>query len=110
MSFWAAGARGAQHVWAVGYHAADGEWAYVYWQEGHRLILWEGGAEGLVHSRRNLDLRKDVVEREEDLRGSSYLLTRSFVEGVLADCRTCGDAYVMELPRGGAAGVPKVSE
>jgi hypothetical protein len=82
----------------VGYKdASDATTAWVHWVEGRALILWEPSnpPTPLVESRRYLDLTRDVVPSEKQLKGSSYLVTKSWVDGVLADCKRIGDRYVL---------------
>jgi hypothetical protein len=70
----------------------------VHWVEGKALILWEPAPENplpLIASRRYLHLQRDVVASEEDLKGSTYLVTRTWVNTVLADCTRVGDRYTV---------------
>ena len=90
----------------VGYRAADGsQRAWAHWPEGRRLILWEGRGEpgypdtSLRHSRRDLDLDHDVVPTEPDIDGSTYLVTRAWVNAVLADCALGGAQYRVSAAR-----------
>lgn len=50
------------------------------------MILWDGGETSLVASRRILSLTKDVVASDDDIRGSTYLVTRSWVETQVKRC------------------------
>lgn len=84
----------------VGYRSADGsQLAWIHWNEGQRLILWEGRGDpgypdtSVARSRRALDLRSDVVPNEEDVHGSTYLVTRTWVDAVITDCSTSGTRY-----------------
>jgi len=93
MVAYVANAKGAQHLCVVPYD----HYAWVYWQEGRRLILWEGSphADALVRSRRVLDLDKDVVATEADVAGSTYLVTKAWVRDTLRDCREYGMRYTI---------------
>ena len=90
-----------QHFCVVGYQSADtsDKRAWVYWTEGHEIILWSGASDpqsaptALVYSRRILDLKKDVVPTEADIKGSTYLVTRTWVHDVISVCRTRGVKY-----------------
>ncbi len=71
--------------------------AYVYWPSENKLILWTPDVtdpETLVHSRRYLDLTRDVV-KGSDVHGSTYLLTQTFVDETLRACATKGDHYTI---------------
>lgn len=90
---------GSQHFCVVGYRQPGGRQAWVHWREGRRLVLWEptgAGREALRFSRRDLDLRRDVVAGEAALAGSSYRVTRAWVAGVLADCARAGTRYAVK--------------
>lgn len=92
--------QGAQHFCVVAY-AAEGGYAWVHWRERNRLIFWQGAVAGanpddsIVGSARNLDLAKDVVSHQEDVAGSTYLVTRGWVKDRLADCRKRGKHYIV---------------
>jgi hypothetical protein len=83
----------------VGYKDAGGATtAWVHWAEGNALIWWEPTKDGtvsLAHSRRYLNLRRDVVASESDLKGSTYLVTRPWVDHILSDCKAAGDKYII---------------
>ena len=83
----------------VGYKDPDGATtAWVHWVEGEAMIWWEpakNGTSSLVESRRYLSLRRDVVASEKQLKGSTYLVTRSWVNHVISDCKAVGDKYVI---------------
>ena len=77
----------------VDYSGEDGPFAWVYWRQANRLILWEPQVEpvaDLTLSRRKLDLRKDVVESRDAVGGSSYIVTRDWLHETLRDCETRG--------------------
>jgi hypothetical protein len=88
-----------QHVCVVGYRSPDATLAWVHWREGHRLILWEPGEpwadDALLMSRRQLDLRTDVVATDDEIGGSTYLVTRAWVRAILADCARAGRRVVV---------------
>jgi hypothetical protein len=74
-------------VCILGEEDADGsKWAWIIWPRGHQMILWEDSSEPLIHSRRILDLRTDVVASEDELHGSTYMVTRDWVSGETARC------------------------
>jgi hypothetical protein len=83
--------KGAQDFCIVGYrHADQSQSAWVIWKQAGKLILWEPGDEPLLNSRRVLDLKRDVVKTEDDLHGSTYLVTRAWVKQIQADCQRAG--------------------
>ena len=89
---------GDQHFCVVTYPVGDG-YAWVHWREGNQLIYWRGAADGppddtIAFSTRQLDLAKDVVATDEDIAGSTYLVSRKWVDDRLADCKARGKRYV----------------
>jgi hypothetical protein len=72
--------------------------AYVYWPTEQKLILWVPHLyddEALVTSDRYLDLKRDVVEGD-DVHGSTYMVTRSFVNAAVEACREHGDKFTIQ--------------
>lgn len=98
-------AKETQHFCVIPYNRREGgRYAIVHWEERRRLILWGGAdpgheVEALTHSRRVLDLDKDVVATEKDIGGSTYLVTRAWVEETLRDCRAFGFRYAVAAKR-----------
>jgi hypothetical protein len=90
-----------QHFCIVGYRSASGDdkRAWVHWTEGHKIILWRGAADpqsaktAIARSRVVRDLKKDVVATEADIKGSTYLVTRAWVERLVSDCEARGAKY-----------------
>lgn len=87
-----------QHFCAVGYKYDDGALVvWVHWKEEQRLILWRDSTDpelregGLVRGHRDLKLGKDTVERKEDLKGSTYMVTRAWWDAVVSDCAAHGE-------------------
>ncbi len=71
--------------------------AYVYWPTEQKLILWVPHLydnEALVTSDRYLDLKRDVVDGN-DVHGSTYLVTRSFVNAALKACQEHGEKFTI---------------
>ncbi len=75
------------------------KYAWVYWQEGKAIILWEPSKEivDLATSRRYIHLPQDVVANEADLHGSTYLVTSQWVNSLLKDCQV--NVKKFTLPR-----------
>jgi hypothetical protein len=63
--------------------------AWVIWQGGGRLILWEG-EDDLDRSRRNLSLHEDVVADDDAVGGSTYLVSRPWVVALESLCIRSG--------------------
>ena len=83
----------------IGYQFPDGDKsAWVYWREGKAIILWEpteNDINDLTLSRRYLRLTKDVVENESQVQGSTYLVTRQWVNSLLRDCQARGEKFTV---------------
>ena len=63
------------------------------------LLLWEGSdpdsaSEALLHSRRQLSLDTDMVPTQGDIQGSTYLVSKTWVDERLDDCAKHGFRYV----------------
>lgn len=79
-------------------------YAWVYWEERHRLVLWEPRdaaheAESLVNAPRTLDLDTQVSETEEGVGPHGKLVARAWVDDVLRDCRLFGIRYTITPAR-----------
>jgi hypothetical protein len=92
--------RGPQHFCIVGYAGSGtSRSAIILWREGRRLIHWSGAndpawrEDSIAFSTRQIDLTRDVVPRMEDIGGSTYLVTRAWVDRVQRDCRAAGARY-----------------
>jgi hypothetical protein len=64
--------------------------AWIIWRQGRQIILWEGQTADLDAARRKIDLKSDVVPTENDLHGSTYLVTKAWVENVTSNCERSG--------------------
>lgn len=90
---------GAQHFCVIGYERGGQKTAWVYWREGQRLVLWEPAGpdfeskDTLTRSRRDLNLRRDVVATKREVGSSSYRIDRPWLNGLLADCRRRGQTF-----------------
>lgn len=83
----------------LGQIASDGtKSAWISWRQGRQIILWDGGESDLRQSRRKILIDKDVVNTEDELRGSSYLVTRKWVEELNETCAREG-VSVRIIPR-----------
>jgi len=84
-------AKAPTSVCILGERHADGtKSAWVIWRGGHTMLLWDGGTSAMVASRRILDLSHDVVASEDDVAGSTYLVTRAWVTRQTQRCRQLG--------------------
>jgi hypothetical protein len=73
--------------------------AWVYWPEGNSLILMEPCAGydpkfALLWSRRYLDLSRDVVTKTENVKGSTFLLTKAEARSIVSNCKH-GDKFTI---------------
>ena len=97
--------KGQHHLCVIGYvepisdSAEKNNIAWVFWREGNRLTLWEPAAEGfepkdsLKHSRRDLDIAKDVTTKTEEAGSSTYKESIEWAEDVQNDCQKRGQSY-----------------
>lgn len=71
--------------------------AWIHWVNRGALIWWEPSRPPmpLAQSRRYLSLTKDVVESEEMLQGSTYLVTRTWVNQLISNCAKTGDKFTI---------------
>ena len=101
--------KGQHHFCVIGYIQSSGDVAgnkiaWVKWAEGNRLILWEPAGNGfeskdtLIHSRRSLDLTKDIVATQKEIGSSTFLETREWVNAVEKDCQKRGKNYQIIAP------------
>jgi hypothetical protein len=90
------------HFCVVADHDPNNEAALVYWSSQRQLITWDPGGElyALVDSRDPLNLQQDVVADYNEVGSSTYLVTRGWLNGVLADCRKFGNAYTIVKTEG----------
>ncbi|WP_234730741.1 hypothetical protein [Acidocella facilis] len=89
------GRKKMNHFCVVGHKDGDEVQAYVYWSTEEKLILWVPHLyddEALVTSDRYLDLKRDVVDGN-DVHGSTYMVTRAFVNKTLQACRNYGETF-----------------
>jgi hypothetical protein len=95
------GTQRVNHFCVIGYREPGGsEYAWVIWKEGRALILWEPSADpeypmSLSTSRRFLHLDRDVVASDEEVNGSTYLVTREWVGQLTRDCESHGDTFTV---------------
>ena len=87
----------------VGYAYADrivNVW--VHWINEQRLLMWRGNSDeelreqGLVMAQRDLRLGKDTVETKDDIKGSTFLVTRAWWQAVTQDCAANGQRYTIK--------------
>lgn len=65
--------------------------ATVIWPDGQQIVDWGGNGSALADSTSILNLKTDVVATENDLHGSTYLVTRKWVNDQQAICRQNGE-------------------
>jgi hypothetical protein len=92
----AGAARGRpQHFCMIGYGDAASGHVEVHWIEGRRLIRWEGSdpdypADLIGWGRRDYHIDRDPVRTDTEVGSSTYLVTRAWIDGILADCARRG--------------------
>jgi hypothetical protein len=79
----------------IGYHdtALGNDAPYrteIYWKEGHKILSWGGGKYDIAATAKAIDLLTDVVNSEDQIAGSTYLVTKKWVSDVIADCNKYG--------------------
>lgn len=90
-----------QHFCIAGYQSAahTGKRAWIVWKEGRQILLWNGATDpvsaktAIARSRRVIDLRKHVVANESAIKGSTYLVTRAWVDKLTSECESRGEKY-----------------
>ena len=90
---------GQQHFCIIGYQGSTkadrSKRAWIHWTEGRKIILWTGGP--IARSRRVIDLTKDVVATDSEVKGSTNLVTRAWVNRVVVNCQSHGAKYQIKL-------------
>ena len=85
------GTHKSTNVCILGEQHTDGtKSAWVIWRAGNTMLLWDGGESSMIASRRVLDLTRDVVASDGALHGSTYLVTKGWVEGQANRCQRLG--------------------
>jgi hypothetical protein len=99
----AKGPRNLNTVCLIGERYPDGSaWVWAIWDEGQRMVLWEGAEATMTGSRRDLDLRRDVVANEAAVGGSTYRVSRAYVTQLRSQCAKTGTT--VQLRRGDVMG------
>jgi hypothetical protein len=87
----------------VGYQWKSGNvHVWVLWREEERQLLWGGAldpdsrAKSLIGVNRSLKLGKDTVKTDNDINGSTYLVTEQWWHAVADDCMKHGEKYVIK--------------
>jgi DNA-nicking Smr family endonuclease len=92
--------RAANDFCTVGYVAQDNsKLAWVIWRQGREIILWEPQETDLDLSRRKIKLGRDVVNAESDLHGSTYLVTKAWVDDLMSTCDRAGTKVHIGAPK-----------
>lgn len=78
---------GVQDFCILGKLAADGtKSSWILWHQGKTIISWNGEDDPLKWASRKIDLTKDVVSSENDLHGSTFLVTKAWVKHITSQC------------------------
>ncbi|MFP8966755.1 hypothetical protein ACKC9G_09285 [Pokkaliibacter sp. CJK22405] len=90
------------HFCIVGYQWTNGNMqVWVHWQEQLEIILWQGGddeetqVDSMALARKELVLGRDTVKSEDDINGSTYLITEAAWHGIVDDCEKNGEKYTI---------------
>ena len=88
------------HFCVAAYHYADGpEKAWAWWKEGKRIIPWDPSRDPALPvsllTENPIDLDHAVVGSEADVKGSTSLVTRAWVQGIERDCQEHGDQFTI---------------
>ena len=89
----------------VGQWTGAEEEAWVYWRQENKLILWlpdKDNPHAIAGSEPYLNLTRDVVA-DDDVHGSTYLMTRRTVDEKIRACRQPGETYLIGKSAGEAA-------
>jgi hypothetical protein len=76
---------------------------WVHWINEQRLLMWRGSSDedlreqGLVMAQRDLRLGTDTVETTDDIKGSTFLVTRAWWQAVAQDCAANGQSYTIDF-------------
>lgn len=76
------------------------EFAYAYWKQDKSIIILQLPLEKetadyyWLYSKARIDLLTGVVPTEEDIKGSSFLVDRPWVDKIL---QRCSDGYVLSV-------------
>lgn len=63
--------------------------AWVLWPQGDRILEW-GGGESEIVSNPEINLKTDVVASENEIQGSTYLVTQEWVNRLRDACNCFG--------------------
>lgn len=77
-----------------------GDTATIIWPDGQEIIDWGGNDAALTESTSVVHLKTDVVPTENDLLGSSYLVTRQWVKDQQALCKRYGETVQVSADTG----------
>lgn len=91
------------HVYVAKLKNDDGQYyLYGYWKEDVSIFLVDHFGEDLpksqynwLHNKARIDLKKDVVKTEEEMRGSTYLTTKAWADDKIKGCLSNGKLLVI---------------
>lgn len=82
--------RSATRFCLFGRKDGSGAIATIIWPDGQQIIDWGGNDAALADATSIVHLKTDVVPTENDLHGSTYLVTRQWVEDQQTICKQQG--------------------
>ena len=83
----------ATNMCAVVDASADDQVIWLLWRDGKQIILWDEHDMPLAMSRRILKIPADVVGSVGDLKGSTYKVTKAWVNDMEARCKKSGATF-----------------
>ena len=88
------------HFCVAAYRYPDGlKRAWAWWREGKLILPWDASRDPALPvtllTANPVDLNHDVVASEADVRGSTALVTRAWVNGIKRDCQEHGDQFTV---------------
>lgn len=85
----------------------------IYWPTQNKYIAWGSGPQSsIIGASDYFDLTRDIVPDNYDngANTSTYLMTRSEVDGIINDCRGRGEKYTITKTHGGWVSISKFSQ
>ncbi|MFZ6746392.1 hypothetical protein ACO0LC_24435 [Undibacterium sp. JH2W] len=93
-----------QHIHIANVQMENGETGlYAYWKEDQSILIlqffeYPSDKPGLswLHHKARIDLKTDVVATEEQMNGSTYLVTSAWAQHIVDSCIKQGDLLLLK--------------
>jgi hypothetical protein len=82
---------------ALGDSINDQQQVWFIWQDGKKIILWDEQDMPMAASRRIINIPRDVVPKQSDVKGSTYKVTKNWVKDLTVRCAKHGMTF--QLPK-----------